>query len=302
MATKKVKPMLTCVGVNSPMLDCCGVKNEDEFYTSWSKFEGDKMIYCKSCCEKIFKYYLKETEDEKNALYLTCSVLKIPFRKEIYENLKIVTIAKYVQSLRLRTNQKEIWKDFDATNVDLTEVDTKLKEIQLKEKELEELKYRWGEQDSIDDYNFLERTYNKYTKDIDELSVQQQDLYQDLCRDRLLLRKLSENGLKDNDMITKVQSRVQGLMKTLKLDNFEGNQKKTLSEQSFIEKIKLIEKTEPLEVMAEINKNKYVDYNKRKQYYTDLVLRPLCNTLAGHKDFNIDMSDLDKYNLEGDKL
>ena len=147
---------------------------------------------------------------------------------------------------------------------------------------------------------FLQRTYDRYTSNIEDITVQQEDLYRDLCRDRLLLRKLSENALDENDMITKVQSRIQNLMKTLKLDNFDGNQKRTLSEQSFIEKTKMFEETKPLEVMAKIDKSKFVDYSKRKKYYEDLVLRPLCNTLAGHKDFNIDMSDLEVYNIKGD--
>lgn len=101
-------------------------------------------------------------------------------------------------------------------------------------------------------------------------------------------------------MITKVQTRLNTLMKTLKIDNFETTQKRTLSEQSFIEKIKIMEQTKPMEVYATENVD-YNDFTKRKHYYEELVLRPLCNTLAGHKDFNIDMSDLEQYNLKGDK-
>lgn len=101
-------------------------------------------------------------------------------------------------------------------------------------------------------------------------------------------------------MITKVQTRLNTLMKTLKIDNFEAVQKRTLSEQSFIEKIKVMEETKPIDLYRKSDEN-YEDYTKRKKYYTDLVLRPLCNTLAGHKDFNIDMSDLEQYNLHGDK-
>lgn len=101
-------------------------------------------------------------------------------------------------------------------------------------------------------------------------------------------------------MITKVQNRVNSLMSKLKIDNFEGNQKRTLSEQSFIEKIKVMEETKPIELYSK-DKEDYADYAKRKKYYTELVLRPLANTLAGHKDFNIDMSDIEQYNIKGDK-
>ena len=43
---------------------------------------------------------------------------------------------------------------------------------------------------------------------------------------------------------------------------------------------------------------KYRDFNKIKMYYKDLVLRPLLNTLVGSKDFNIDIDDVGKYNLD----
>ncbi|MBQ0113547.1 MAG: hypothetical protein KBT03_10485 [Bacteroidales bacterium] len=311
---KKAEATKLCRGINSPLLKCSGIKQESDFYNSWSKFEGDKTCYCKECCKKIYDYYLDETRNIKSALYYTCAKVDVPFIKELYENLNAKSIegAKdgrkftlnfntYFNELHKKSTQKEILGSFDATDCDINEVDATIKTTEIKKKELDDFKSKWGNQDSIDDYEFLERTYNRYMTNFDdELSPQQQDTLCDLCRDRLLLRKLSENGCQENDMITKVQNRVNNLMKTLKIDNFEGNQKKTLSEQSFVEKIKMMEETKPIELYAKSG-NDYIDYTKRKKYYTDLVLRPLCNTLAGHKDFNIDMSDLEQYNLKGDR-
>ena len=50
--------------------------------------------------------------------------------------------------------------------------------------------------------------------------------------------------------------------------------------------------------------NKTQEYkmtSKRRQYYKDLVLRPTLNSLVGNKDFSIDMSDLEKYNLDSEE-
>ena len=82
-------------------------------------------------------------------------------------------------------------------------------------------------------------------------------------------------------------------MAILKLDQFEENKPKTISEQLMFTKIAQIEQTKPADLYKE--PKKYKDFNKIKMYYKDLVLRPLLNTLVGSKDFNIDIDDVGKY-------
>lgn len=314
MAIKKQENTKLCLGTKSDFLKCSGIKFMSEFANSWSKFHDGKIPYCKECVNKIYNYYLEETKNIKSAIYYTCQKTDTPFIKELYEELNkrsangvkdgrkfTLNFNTYLNSLHKKTTSRDILEDFSMSNADLTDIDSRLESKEVKAKEINDFKKKWGNQESIEDYEFLERTYNRYMINFeDELSPQIIDTLCDLCRDRLLLRKLSENGFQDNDTITKVQTRINNLMKTLKIDNFEGNQKKTLSEQSFIEKIKMMEETKPMELYAKESID-YTDYTKRKKYYTDLVLRPLCNTLAGHKDFNIDISDLEQYNLKGDK-
>ena len=45
---------------------------------------------------------------------------------------------------------------------------------------------------------------------------------------------------------------------------------------------------------------KYKDFNKLRQYEEDMVLRPLLNTLCGHRDFDINIEDAERYNLDDD--
>jgi hypothetical protein len=63
-------------------------------------------------------------------------------------------------------------------------------------------------------------------------------------------------------------------------------------------KIAQIEQTKPADLYKE--PKKYKDFNKLRKYEKDMVLRPLLNTLAGHKDFNIDIDDIERYNLDKD--
>lgn len=306
MSENKKSATKLCGGHNSPFFLCSGLKSTTkDYFVSWSRFSDGYVPLCKTCLNKLWKYWLEETNEEKTALYYCLSQIDTPFIKEVYEEvIKIkgkITLNSYISELHKRTSNKEIYENFACTDVtDISKLGTKIATLEEQKEENDRLRKIWGIQETSEDYEFLEDTYDRYTKDIEEISVQQQDLYKDLCRDRLLLRKLSENSQQDNDMITKVQTRLNTLMKTLKIDNFETTQKRTLSEQSFIEKIKIMEQTKPMEVYATENVD-YNDFTKRKHYYEELVLRPLCNTLAGHKDFNIDMSDLEQYNLKGDK-
>ena len=296
---KKLEKVRLCKGHNSPLLNCLGDMRESEFYASWSKFTDGKVPYCKTCVNKIYEYYLQETGSDKTALYFTLMKLDIPFIEEIYNSIaekKTVTISTYITILQRRTTCQEIWSDFTATDVKLDENEVHIQTVDDKKRELDNLEKTWGKQDCVEDYDFLEDTFKRYTQGVDFINPQQEDLYKDLCRDRLLLRKINDNRYNGEESLDKVQNRISKTMSILKLDQFEENKPKTISEQLMFTKIAQIEQTKPADLYKE--PKKYRDFNKIKMYYKDLVLRPLLNTLVGSKDFNIDIDDVGKYNLD----
>ena len=152
----------------------------------------------------------------------------------------------------------------------------------------------WGYQESEEDYKFLIYMYEKYTKGVTIENPQQEDLYRDLCLARLEKRK-AEQGKIDTD-ITKIQGRILTLMNKLKLDEFESTKPKTVSEQLIFAKIAQIEQTKPADLYKE--PEKYKDYSKLRKYMKDLVLRPALNTLVGNKDFNLNLDDVESYNID----
>ena len=296
---KKIEKVRLCKGHNSPLLNCLGDMRESEFYASWSKFTDGKVPYCKTCVNKIYEYYLQETGSDKTALYFTLMKLDIPFIEEVYNSIaekKAVTISTYITTLQRRTTCQEIWSDFTATDVKLDENEVHIQTVDDKKRELDNLERTWGKQDCVEDYDFLEDTFKRYTQGVDFINPQQEDLYKDLCRDRLLLRKINDNRYSGEESLDKVQNRISKTMAILKLDQFEENKPKTISEQLMFTKIAQIEQTKPADLYKE--PKKYKDFNKIKMYYKDLVLRPLLNTLVGSKDFNIDIDDVGKYNLD----
>ena len=106
MASKKVENVRMCKGHNAPALNCLGQMKESDFYTSWSNFSDGKVPYCKSCIQKIFKYYLKETQTEKTALYFTLMKLDIPFIQEIFDKGR----AFYIIESQLPDNVVQMFK------------------------------------------------------------------------------------------------------------------------------------------------------------------------------------------------
>lgn len=298
---KKTEKIRYCKGHNSPFLKCIGDVKESNFYTSWSKFSDGLMPYCKDCIQKIYQYYLDETGSEKTAVYFTLMKLDMPFIDDVYnasvKNSKkpIYNISTYISTIQKFTQNKEIWGDFSATDIELNKTESVVKTIAERKQELKTLEKKWGIQDCIEDYDFLEETYQRYTQNIEFTNPQQEDLYRDLCRDRLLLRKINDNRYSGEESLDKVQTRIAKTMSILKLDQFETNKPKTLSEQSLFEKIRLCDENNVKDIYSE--PSKYYDLNKVQYYNEKFSLRPLANMLVGNRDFSVNLEDIEQYEL-----
>lgn len=289
MKSNKVR---LCKGHNAPLLNCIGDLLDTEFYISWSKFSDGKVPYCKKCLQKIFEYYQNETNSEKTAAYFTLMKIDTPLIEEIYNNVVNkkgkFNLSTYISELQKRDSNKDIWQDFSSTDVDLKDI-SEIKTIAERRKELNDLEKKWGIQDSVEDYDFLEDTFQRYTKGIEFINPQQEDLYKDLCRDRLLLRKINDNRYNGEETIDKVQNRISKTMSTLKLDQFEKQKDKSDIEKILEKQIWEIENTEPAEV---VDKNEYKDYLNIESEWGNHILRAVKNILTGSKDYpNISQND-----------
>ena len=287
-----------CKGHNAPLLNCSGDVMETEFYNSWSNFSDGKVPYCKKCLQKIFEYYKNETNSEKTAAYFTLMKIDTPLIEEIFDSVVnkkgSFNLSTYISELQKRDSNKDIWQDFSSTDVELKDI-SEVKTIAERKKEINALEKKWGIQDCIEDYDFLEETFDRYTQGVEFVNSQQEDLYKDLCRDRLLLRKINDNRYNGDESIDKVQNRISKTMSTLKLDQFESNRPKTLSEQSLFEKIRLCDENNVKDIYSE--PSKFYDLNKVQYYNEKFSLRPLANMLVGNRDFSVNLEDIDQYEL-----
>lgn len=277
----------------------------DRFYehNNTELFPKGYVPYCKDCCNSMLNYYLQKTGTLEASMWYVCARLDMPFIKKVFEKAQsqqvktekfIETYYNFLWGTRSMKKALENWESFADSDVSFEEINNTVKDADGIKAQIKELTLKWGNQETEEDYSFLEYLYSKYTNGINIENPQQEDLYRDLCLARLEKRKIEE-GKCDTD-ISKTQARILNLMKTLKLDDFESTKPKTLSEQLMFAKIAQIEMTQPCDLYKE--PQKYKDFNKVRKYYQDICLRPLKNTLAGTRDFDIDVDNLQDYQLE----
>lgn len=312
MATKIKPKFSTCVACNREYaIEQFYEKNTKTFVDN---FSNGYLCYCKKCCEEMLKYYIKKTGTLQSGLYYTCARLDVPFVRRPYDS----TIRMRDNIMNKNKNPKEdtdydifkwyysflwgnsttmkptdIWNGFiDSDMKPQDDESVKSKEaIQL---EMEKYKMDWGNQETIDDYRFLSYVYERYTKNVKIESNQQEDLIRDLCIARLDKRKVDDG--RSTEDLTKIQNRILSLLKTLKLDNFESSKPKSLSEQFLSNKIALIDENNVKDIYNK--KCEYKDINKIQKYYKDMCLRPLGNMLLDNRQFDIDINDIEQYNMD----
>lgn len=277
----------------------------DRFYehNNTELFPKGFVPYCKDCCNTMLDYYLKKTGTLEASMWYVCARLDIPFIRKVFERAQsqqvktdkfVETYYSFLWGSRSMKKALDTWDSFADSDASFEDINNTVKDVDGIKAQIKELTLKWGNQETEEDYSFLEYLYSKYTNGINIENPQQEDLYRDLCLARLEKRKIEE-GKCDTD-ISKTQARILNLMKTLKLDDFESTKPKTLSEQLMFAKIAQIEMTKPADLYKE--PTKYKDFNKVRKYYQDICLRALKNTLAGNRDFNIDMEHLNDYILE----
>jgi hypothetical protein len=231
-----------------------------------------------------------------------CALLDIPFIKRVFEKVQDMhvetdkffeTYYTYLWGTKSMKKALDSWESFADSDVGFEEISATVKDVEAIKVQKDALELKWGLQESEEDYQYLEYLYDRYTQGIIK-NPYQEDLYRDLCLARLEKRKIEQN--QSSFDITKTQARILTLMNKLGIDDFEVSKPKSLSEQLMFAKIAQIEMTKPCDLYKE--PTKYKDFNKVKKYYKDICLRALKNTLAGTRDFDIDMTNLSDYNLE----
>ena len=228
------------------------------------------------------------------AIFYTCADMGVPFIKKMYDSylnrIKEYKAKSYwgnytmgFQANRSKA-EKEAWKGFDATDVDFRDIASIQKSERAIQEELKELRYRWGEDKSIQQLQYLESRWSAYVNN-KELDVAQEQLYRNLC--------LAELDIWESRDVDKAIKRQSDMMKALGIDKFEVERRKTDVERMIEYDIWLMENEEPAEYYKD--KGMYQDFRGIHAQWVKEIKRPILNLITGSKDYDIEKEDKEEW-------
>lgn len=284
-----IKPVESfCVG-------CGRMYPIEDFYKSPNPHHANGVqSYCKECSNQLVNEYLKKYGNMEAAIFYTCADMGVPFIKKMYDSylnrIKEYKAKSYwgnytmgFQANRSKA-EKEAWKGFDATDVDFRDIASIQKSERAIQEELKELRYRWGEDKSIQQLQYLESRWSAYVNN-KELDVAQEQLYRNLC--------LAELDIWESRDVDKAIKRQSDMMKALGIDKFEVERRKTDVERMIEYDIWLMENEEPAEYYKD--KGMYQDFRGIHAQWVKEIKRPILNLITGSKDYDIEKEDKEEW-------
>jgi len=187
-------------------LKCLKVKNKkDGFFNSYHSWHSDgKMPYCKKCLEDYF--------DEDNVMTIKeiCRLVDKPYHYEWFRTAKEdkrKTLGVYFTLVNLNNkydtyidsvfelDDNQGIKEEDIENIDKGFRPEDIEKIEFTKEEMEYLIDFWGNGYTKDDYEYLQREYEKLTGAYEsDSSYAMEIIFQEAAQQRLTIKKKRENG------------------------------------------------------------------------------------------------------------
>lgn len=256
---------------------------------------------CRACCMKLYNLYYERTKSKAASVWLLLAKMDIPFYYDLWQ-LAEVKIDEHIANkkgpapspfsvyLELfakdETHSREGFYDSD-TMIDVL-YDERYKDFSEVERSrdfnLISQQGIWGKyvnangRADIEAYDFLNKEYRQYTKDLGEINANLENRYRDLCRCELRLRRANESG--DGQEISRAQDSLSKQLNLLKLNDFQSNN--VSEEEKYVERMAwMIENVKPAECE---DLNKYKDFSKITGVWEDLM-RTVKNLVAGTREY-----------------
>lgn len=237
----------------------CGKEYVDtNYYKSSSRFYSNigKVPFCKQCIEKFYQHYYEEYTNEgcltpeRNAIRRLCAAFDIYYTDSVYNsamkkikdsNMNISPMGQYMKTIQLsqykgksydNTLSEEEKEDFinsfenvsDSRNVDEATVQF------------------FGVGFNDEDYEFLKREYNDWTARHECKTKAQEEVFKDICFNRLQNLKALRRGEDTKDITASFQK----MLDSGKLQPKQNSGDTTADNQTFGTLIDKWENTRPL--------------------------------------------------------
>lgn len=270
---------------------CCNCQSAKNFSTFHAHvIVGKKYLpFCKTCCNKKLRDYIGVTKSEGAGLWCLLAELGIPFFKDVWENTQKIVfeatgagrkpdlLLTYLRTFKeFGVVAQGFWQS-DMMLDDFVEIGENKEEDNKEVIDLNEQQRIWGRFE-VEDYDFLNFTFNEYTQNLLEMDANLIRRYRDLAKAELRKRKADESG--DIQEIAKAQDNLKKMLDMLNLSDFKKNESD--ERKQFIDRIAwMIEETEPAE---EEDESKYRDIAGYEKIY-DSFMRSMRNILMGDRNY-----------------
>lgn len=270
---------------------CCNCQSAKNFSTFHAHvIVGKKYLpFCKTCCNKKLRDYIGVTKSEGAGLWCLLAELGIPFFKEVWENTQKIVfeatgagrkpdlLLTYLRTFKeFGIVAQGFWQS-DMMLDDFVEIGENKEEDNEEVIDLNEQQRIWGRFE-VEDYDFLNFTFNEYTQNLLEMDANLIRRYRDLAKAELRKRKADESG--DIQEIAKAQDNLKKMLDMLNLSDFKKGE--VDERKQFVDRIAwMMEETEPAE---EEDENKYRDIAGYEELYNDFM-RSMRNTLTGDRRY-----------------
>lgn len=202
---------------------------ETNYYKSNSQFYRNigKIPYCKQCIEKLYKYHFEKYTNEgclypeKKAIKRICMVLDIYYTDKVYNSamnkvkessadispmgqyMRIIQLSQYnnekqtYETTITEEEQKEMEREltFDGSFDDVSE------NIEIKEETIN----FFGKGFDPEDYIFLKKEYDDWTARHECKTKSQEEIFKDICFNRLQNLKALQRGEDTKDITASFQ-------------------------------------------------------------------------------------------------
>lgn len=271
----------------------CGRNTKTDFYKSHSECHQTTGLLpiCRICLKKQYKKYYSHYKNNNFCLFLMCRKYDYAYYKNIAKGVvrsyeekgnKETPFSAYLGTLpALGKTQKKAITCFDDGD---TEYD---KKINIKDFEItEEMEMKWHPNLTPTEFQFLEKKYEEYAKNIivDEAI---HSLIIQTCYTELDLRRYrSAKEIPDTKRTKELTDVLQGLIKNLGMDaksKVEKDNGKLVNSLGMA--VKEYEEIEPVDFLGKLNTLK--DVNNIEGYLLDYHYRPTKNNVMNNNDFTL---------------
>ena len=207
--------------------DClfCGNEYIDtSFYNSSSKFFSNtgKIPYCKQCIERFYQYYFEKYTNEgclnpeKKAVKRLCMAFDVYYRDDVFVSsmkkvkegvISISPIAQYMKIIQLYqySRNKETYENTITQEEKDGFVSTSITDISDSRNVDEKTVQFFGAGFTDGDYEFLKREYEDWTARHECKTKSQEEIFKDICFNRLQNLKTLQKGEDTKDITASFQ-------------------------------------------------------------------------------------------------